>query len=94
MTRWGRRRNDWRKIGDGVYGPQRTRDEHLTWCKDRALELVDAGRLQEAVETFARNLAKHPETRNRVRSPQVLLSATYLDSGDPIAVRKWVRGFQ
>jgi len=29
-----------------------TRDEHLKWCKERALEYVDAGDLQQALTSM------------------------------------------
>ena len=39
-----------------------TREEHLTWCKERALEYVDSGDLQSAYASMASDLNKHPET--------------------------------
>ncbi len=39
-----------------------TRDEHLAWCKQRALEYVDAGDLDEAFASMLSDLGKHPET--------------------------------
>lgn len=39
-----------------------TRAEHLAWCKQRALEYVDAGDLQNAYASMASDLGKHPET--------------------------------
>lgn len=39
-----------------------TRAEHLTWCKKRALEYVDAGDLPNAFVSMVSDLGKHPET--------------------------------
>ena len=39
-----------------------TRQEHLDWCKKRALEYVDAGDCQQAFASFASDVTKHPET--------------------------------
>ena len=39
-----------------------TRAEHLTWCKERALEYVDAGDLQNAFASMVSDLGKHSET--------------------------------
>jgi hypothetical protein len=39
-----------------------TRSEHLAWCKQRALALVDAGDLKQALTSMYSDLDKHPET--------------------------------
>jgi hypothetical protein len=41
-----------------------TRQEHLEWCKQRALEYVDMNDLQQALASMASDLSKHPETAN------------------------------
>lgn len=41
-----------------------TRQEHLDWCKKRALEYVDAGEFVNAITSIGSDLAKHPETAN------------------------------
>lgn len=43
-----------------------TRDEHLEWCKTRALEYCDDGDLQGAFASFQSDMTKHDETRNHV----------------------------
>ena len=43
---------------------EKTRAEHLRWCKDRALEYVSRGNLQEAYTSMVSDLNKHEETRN------------------------------
>jgi hypothetical protein len=42
-----------------------TRDEHLAWCKRRALEYVDAGDLTHAVASMASDLKTHPVLTTR-----------------------------
>jgi len=39
-----------------------TREEHLQWCKDRAMEYVNRGDLLNAVTSMMSDLQKHPET--------------------------------
>lgn len=39
-----------------------TRDEHLDWCKSRALAYVDGGDLRQAFASMASDLAKHSAT--------------------------------
>ena len=40
-----------------------TRQEHLEWCKKRALRYVDVGDLKNAFSSFASDVSKHPETQ-------------------------------
>jgi hypothetical protein len=39
-----------------------TRDDHLAWCKQRAVEYLDSGDLANALGSFKSDLGKHPET--------------------------------
>jgi len=41
-----------------------TREEHVAWCKKRALEYVAAGDFVTALINMARDLNKHEETRD------------------------------
>ena len=41
-----------------------TRAEHLEWCKKRALEFVDEGKMHMAFASMVSDLRKHPETEN------------------------------
>lgn len=40
----------------------RTREEHLAWCKTRALEYVEKGDLPQALTSMGSDMSKHPET--------------------------------
>ena len=71
----------------------RTREEHLAWCKQRALEYVDAGKLDEAVASMASDMNQHPGTRH-VSDVMLRVGLLYLDQGDPQKVRMWVEGFR
>ena len=54
-----------------------TRDEHLAWCKARALEYLDAGDLVNAVASMASDLTKHPET-GRGHDTLMMLAMMYV----------------
>jgi hypothetical protein len=41
-----------------------TREEHLQWAKDRAIEYVDRGDIVGAFASFTSNCKKHDETRD------------------------------
>lgn len=43
-----------------------TREEHLNWCKERALEYVETGDLTNAWASMVSDLNKHDETRGHV----------------------------
>jgi len=44
-----------------------TREGHLAWCKTRALEFVDVGDLQGALDSITSDLNKHPLTAKHHR---------------------------
>jgi hypothetical protein len=44
-----------------------SRQEHLDWCKSRALEYLEKNDLKQAFTSFASDLQKHPETANHLR---------------------------
>lgn len=70
-----------------------TRDEHLAWCKERALELLDAGELAESFNSMLSDLRKHPELENHAGAMLGLMQRMggFLDS--PHAMRRWITGF-
>jgi hypothetical protein len=41
-----------------------TRQEHLDWCKQRALEYVQQGDFEQAVTSMLSDLQTHPETQD------------------------------
>jgi len=41
-----------------------TRAEHLQWCKNRAMEYVNAGDAQQGLTSIMSDLRKHPETES------------------------------
>jgi len=43
-----------------------TRQEHLDWCKQRALEYARRGDVKNAVASMCSDLDKHDETKNHV----------------------------
>jgi hypothetical protein len=69
----------------------RTREEHLAWCKQRALEYVETNDLVSAVASMGSDLMQHPETGCNA----FLLRVGTMDAekGDTRAVRRWIEGF-
>lgn len=44
-----------------------SREEHLAWAKERALEFLDLGEVQEAWSSLVSDLSKHGETKPLVQ---------------------------
>lgn len=70
-----------------------TRQEHLQWCKDRAIEYVDADDLKNAFASFQSDMSKHPETENHaaLQMGTMLLFGGHLSTGQQM--REWINGF-
>lgn len=70
-----------------------TRDEHLAWCKQRALEYVDRGEVTDAWGSMASDLGKHPETRNHAAIPlgMMMLVGGHLSTAH--VMRRFIEGF-
>lgn len=45
-----------------------SRDEHLEWCKKRALEYAERGDFREAITSMLSDISKHPETKSEMLS--------------------------
>lgn len=69
-----------------------TREEHLAWAKERALEYVDAGDVQNAFASFGSDLRKHPDTsgHSALALGMMLLVNGHLDS--PAEMRRFIEG--
>lgn len=67
-----------------------TRDEHLAWAKRRALEYLPRDPL-EGMTSMMSDLTKHPELKDH--SGLRIAPMFYGAHGDPVAVRRWIEGF-
>ena len=69
-----------------------SRANHLAWCKQRALELCDAGDPQQAFTSMVSDMKKHEAT---AKHDGILLGAMLMMSGrlEQNEVRNWITGF-
>ena len=69
------------------------RQEHMEWCKKRALEYVDAGDFSQAYTSMSSDLGKHPETEKHagIELGMGLLMMGKLSTDAEI--RKFIHGF-
>lgn len=70
-----------------------SRDEHLQWAKQRALQYVEANELQTAFTSLMSDLHKHEETANHsgIELGAMLLLAGQLRTPDEM--RNFIEGF-
>ncbi len=73
--------------------PTMTREEHLDWCKQRALEYLDRGELANAVASMGSDLNKHVETKT-AHQQLIGLGILYVMNNDVEGVRRWITGFR
>lgn len=71
----------------------RTRDEHLTWCKQRALEYLNRGEFVEAITSMLSDLGKHDETRE-LGKKMAPIGIFYIIHGDDYGARHFIEGFR
>jgi hypothetical protein len=71
-----------------------TREEHMNWCKERALAYVAEGDYGSAVASMLSDLAKHPETEASSRGACAQMGMLLLMNGltDDGATR-FIKGF-
>ena len=76
-----------------LHNNQLTRDEHVTWCKKRALEYVDAGDLSQAYGSMVSDLRKHPATESHagITLGLMLMMNNHLDTATKM--REFIEGF-
>lgn len=69
-----------------------TRDEHLEWAKERAMDYWLKGDLANAVTSMGSDLAKHPE----LKPPEALivLGLIHVIDHDADGVKRWIEGWR
>lgn len=73
-----------------------TREEHMQWCKDRAMEYVRRGDLLEGVTSMMSDMEKHPETKlapGSILQQLGMMTAMDAQRGDRAAVERYILGF-
>lgn len=72
----------------------RSRQEHVEWCKQRALAYVDRGDVQNAFASLNSDLRKHPETEDHgaIELGMMLMLAGHLSTSKQM--REWIEGVQ
>lgn len=71
-----------------------TREEHLAWCKQRALAYADRGEVANAVASMCSDLRKHPETEDHAGATVLTLLAAGGLLDRPGELRRQIEGFR
>jgi hypothetical protein len=71
-----------------------TRDEHLAWAKERALEYADMGDVANAIASMGSDLNKHPDTKGHSDVELMFMMASAGQFDRPGELRKFIEGFQ
>lgn len=70
-----------------------TRAEHVEWCKQRALALLDAGDIEQALTSMMSDLGKHDETKGLAEAMAPMYMWVLMTRSESEA-RKFIRGFR
>ena len=72
----------------------RDRAEHVAWCKERALQYVDAGDLVNALASLTSDLRKHPSTVDHAAIELGMLETLGGHLSTPARMREFIEGVQ
>jgi hypothetical protein len=71
---------------------ERSRDEHVAWCKQRAREYLDRGDVANGVTSMWSDMNKHPECQ--VQPALALIAMKTIIDNDIAEARRFVEGFR
>lgn len=69
-----------------------TRQEHMGWCKKRALAYLPDDP-QQAFTSMASDLGKHPDTKDHIGIKMGIMMLIGGRLKDPVEVRRYIKGF-
>lgn len=70
-----------------------TRQEHLDWCKQRAIEYVRIGDVNQAFTSMVSDLGKHDETRNHAGCELGMMMLMSGKLNSPREMENFINGF-
>lgn len=93
MNKGNKKMNEQNTTTKNTRTSELSRAEHLQWCKDRALQYVDAGDIENAYASLASDLGKHPETEGHaaIGFGIMMLMSGQLSTADQM--RRFINGF-
>lgn len=70
-----------------------TREEHLAWCKQRALEYIDKGQIKEGITSMMSDMSKHDETKSPALDQLALMMLVSGHLNSVYEARKFINGY-
>lgn len=70
-----------------------TRQEHLQWCKDRALAYCHAGKPRDGFMSMLSDMKKHPETQNHPALELGVMLMAFGHLSAPREIEKFIADF-
>lgn len=70
-----------------------TREEHMKWCKERALAYLPADP-QQAITSMLSDISKHPETKSNMLAGLTLQLMMIGSLSSPEDARRHIEGFR
>lgn len=71
----------------------KTRDEHLAWCKERALQILESGDMPGAVASMISDLEKYDKPLYDTKTMTLLSADGIFFRNTPDRVKNWIEGF-
>jgi hypothetical protein len=68
-----------------------TKEEHVHWCKQRAIEYLNRGDVANAITSMLSDMRKHPETKMNSALEMFALGVAIRD--DATDARRFIEGF-
>src|ERR1044072_5501294 len=72
----------------------KTRDEHLAWAKQRALDYLDRSDLVNAVASMCSDLQDHKDFEPSEIAYLTASAVIHVQRNDAAGVRRWIEGFR
>ena len=72
----------------------RSREEHVAWSKERALEYLEQDDIQSAITSMLFNMSQHPETKQIVNPTLTSAGMQYVTNHDRTGARRFIEGFR
>jgi hypothetical protein len=71
----------------------RTRDEHLEWCKERAMDYLNTGDVANAIASMMSDLSKHEDFK-AIAEKIGPLGLFYAMNNDYDGAKRFIEGFR
>jgi hypothetical protein len=72
----------------------KTWEEHLAWCKQRALEYIDRGDVMNGLTSMMSDIEKHPEGKEHAGNKTGVMLMLTGNLSSPYEARRFIEGYR